>query len=159
MKNKNLVESFNNAINGILYAIKTERNMKLHITAGLLVIVLSLFYELTRIEFIIVCLTISVVIICELFNTAIELIIDHLINEYSLKAKIIKDLAAGAVFISALASIVVAYFIFFDRVSSGLKMGIIRVERITYTCYNYCYYCYSYICVDNKSFFQKRNAF
>jgi diacylglycerol kinase (ATP) len=129
MKNKNLVESFNNAINGILYAIKTERNMKLHITAGLLVIVLSLFYELTRIEFIIVCLTISVVIICELFNTAIELIIDHLINEYSLKAKIIKDLAAGAVFISALASIVVAYFIFFDRVSSGLKMGIIRVKE------------------------------
>jgi len=129
MKNKNLIESFNNAVSGIIYTIKAERNMKPHITAGFTVIVLSFFYELTRTEFLMVCLTIAVVFFCELFNTAIELIVDHFINEYSLKAKTIKDIAAGGVLVSAFTSMVVAYFIFFDRVSSGLKMGIIRVKE------------------------------
>lgn len=129
MKNKNLIESFNNAINGIIYTIKSERNMKLHITAAVLVIILSFYYKLTRVEFIIVCLTVAVVIISELFNTAIELIVDSFVPEYNPKAKVIKDVAAGAVMTSAFVSLIVAYFIFFDRVSLGLKMGIIRVRE------------------------------
>lgn len=129
MKNKKLVDSFNNAINGIISTVRSERNMKLHITTAALVLLLSLFYDLTRIEFMIVCITIAIVIICELFNTSIEVVIDTLIGIYHPKAKVVKDTAAGAVLIAALLSVMVAYFIFFDRVSTSLEIGIIRIKQ------------------------------
>lgn len=129
MKNRKLVDSFNNAINGIISAIRSERNMKIHLTAAALVLFLSLFYDLTRVEFLIVSTAIAVVIICELFNTAIEVVIDTLIGIYHPKAKVVKDTAAGAVFIAAVLSILVGYFIFFDRVSTSLEIGIIRIKQ------------------------------
>lgn len=129
MKNKNLIESFNNAINGVIYTIKAERNMKIHISAAALILLLSLFYDLTRTELLLVCLTIVMVLICELFNTAMEVLVDTIIEIYHPKAKIIKDTAAGAVLISAFFSLIVGYFIFFDRVSTSLEIGIIRIKQ------------------------------
>ncbi len=129
MKNRNLIDSFNNAVNGILSAVRSERNMKIHISAAALVLILSLFYDLTRAEFLIVCITIAIVIICELFNTAIEVIIDTLIDIYHPKAKVVKDTAAGAVFIASVLSVLVGYFIFFDRVSTSLEIGIVRIKQ------------------------------
>ena len=129
MKNRNLIDSFNNAVNGILSAVRSERNMKIHISAAALVLILSLFYDLTRTEFLIVCITIAIVIICELFNTAIEVIIDTLIDIYHPKAKVVKDTAAGAVFIASVLSVLVGYFIFFDRVSTSLEIGIVRIKQ------------------------------
>lgn len=129
MKNRSLIDSFNNAVNGIISTVRSERNMKIHISAAVLVLILSLFYDITRIEFIIICFTIAIVIICELFNTAIEVVIDTLIDIYHPKAKVVKDTAAGAVFISALVSIFVAYMIFFDRVSTSLEIGIVRIRQ------------------------------
>ena len=129
MKNKTLVDSFNNALSGIIATVRSERNMKIHLTAAALVLILSLFYDLTRVEFVIICINIAIVIICELFNTAIEVIIDTVIDVYHPKAKIVKDTAAGAVFISALLSLITAYMIFFDRVSTSLEIGIIRIKQ------------------------------
>ncbi len=129
MKNKNLLESFNNAINGIISSIKSERNMKIHITAAALTLFLSLFYDLTRNEFLLVGMTIVLVLICELFNTAIEVLVDTIIEIYHPKAKIIKDTAAGAVLVSAFFSLVVAYFIFYGRVSTSLAIGIVRIKQ------------------------------
>ena len=129
MKNRNLIESFNNAINGIIYSIKAERNMKIHITAAAVILFLSLFYDLTRTELLLVSLTIVLVLICELFNTAMEILVDTIIEIYHPKAKIIKDTAAGAVLISAFFSLIVAYFIFYDRVSTSLEIGIIRIKQ------------------------------
>ncbi len=129
MKNRNLIDSFNNALNGIISTVRSERNMKIHLTAAALVLLLSLFYDLTRIEFVIICITIAIVLICELFNTAVEVIIDTVIDVYHPKAKIVKDTAAGAVFISALLSLITAYMIFFDRVSTSLEIGIVRIKQ------------------------------
>jgi diacylglycerol kinase (ATP) len=129
MKNRNFVDSLNNAINGIIYVIKTERNMKIHVSAAIFILIFSLFYELTRIEFLIVCLTIGAVIICELFNTAVEVLVNIITDVYHPKVKIIKDVAAGAVLVSAFVSLIVAYFIFFDRVSTSLEIGVLRVRQ------------------------------
>lgn len=129
MKNRTLIDSFNNALNGIISTVKSERNMKIHLAAAILVLVMSLFYDLTRTEFILICITIALVIICELFNTAIEVIIDTLIGIYHPKAKVVKDTAAAAVFVSALLSVIVAYVIFFDRVSTSLESGIVRIKQ------------------------------
>ena len=130
MKSKNLIDSFNNAINGIIYAIRIERNMKIHFVTAILVLILSLFYDLTRTELLIVCLSIGAVIICELFNTAVEVMVDIVVDAYHPKAKIVKDVAAGAVMVSAFISLVVAYLIFFDRISSEIEIGIRRIKQL-----------------------------
>ena len=129
MKNRNLIDSFNNAINGIIYTIKNEKNMKIHIVTAICIMIMSLFFGLNKIEFLVVCLTICMVVICELFNTAVEVIIDIIVDVYHPKAKIVKDVAAGAVLVSAFISVVIAYFIFFDRVSISVHTGIRIIKQ------------------------------
>jgi diacylglycerol kinase (ATP) len=129
LKNKNLLESFNNAANGIIYVIKNERNLKIHLIAAIGVLVTSLFFKLSRLEFMILLFSITLVIVCELFNSAIEIIVDIIVHVYHPKAKAVKDIAAGAVLISAFFSLVVAYFIFFDRIGSELEIGLRRIEK------------------------------
>ena len=90
---------------------------------------LSLFYDLTRTEFLIVCLAIAIVLICELFNTAVEVFVDTIIGIYHPKARMVKDTAAGAVLVASLVSLLVAYFIFYDRVSTSLEIGIVRIKQ------------------------------
>jgi len=129
MKNKKLIDSFNNAFNGIIHAIRVERNMKIHVAAGIVIAALGIYYGLSRMEMLIVCLTIAIVLICELFNTAVETLVDMFVDRYHPKAKAAKDVAAGAVLLSAVLSLLVGYFIFFDRVSAGLQKGIISIRQ------------------------------
>ena len=129
MKNKNLIESFKNAISGIIYAIRKERNMKIHVTAFFIVLLLSIHYRLAKEELLVVFLTVSLVFICELLNTSVELLVDIITDHFHPKAKVVKDIAAGAVFVSSLASLTVAYFLFFDRIILDVKKGIIIVEQ------------------------------
>jgi diacylglycerol kinase (ATP) len=129
MKSRNIIESFNHAINGIIHAVKSERNMKIHIVFGIAVFLLSLFFDLTKTEFMVICLTVAMVIICEMFNTAIEVVVDLIEEKYNIKAKIIKDVSAGAVLVAAFFSVIIGYFIFFERVSTGLETGVKRVKQ------------------------------
>jgi len=109
------MKSFNNALSGIIFALKKERNMKFHFCAALIVLILSFFYRLSKVELTIVCLTVGLVIICELFNTAVEMIMDILVDVYHPKVKKIKDIAAGAVLVSAIVSLIVGYFVFIEK--------------------------------------------
>lgn len=115
MKKKFGVNTFNNAINGIIYTIKSETNMKIHLFCAILVLILSLITDISKLEIILIILLISIVISLELVNTAIEKIVDVISPEYSEIARIIKDIAAGAVLVVSLASIAIAYLIFYDR--------------------------------------------
>ncbi|MDP4180946.1 MAG: diacylglycerol kinase family protein [Bacillota bacterium] len=120
MKNKNILMSFLNAFNGIIIAVKSERNIKIHIVCACLVFILSLHYKISRTEFAIIFLTISLVIVAEFINTAIEAVVDLVTSAYSQKARIAKDVAAGAVWISAFFAVIVGFIIFFDRVKDEL---------------------------------------
>lgn len=124
MKNRKLIDSFNNAANGLIYAIKNERNIKIHIVAAVFVLILGLTLDLTRMEFLMVCLVIGFVLVCELFNTAMEIFVDVMISIYHPKVKIIKDVAAGAVLLSAITSVVAGYFIFYPKISTILQVGL-----------------------------------
>lgn len=115
MKNRNLIDSFKNAFQGIWYAFVKERNMKIHVAAATAVILLSLWLGVSKIEMTVLCLTIAMVICFELINTAMEVMVDIIVDVYHPKAKIIKDVSAGAVFISALFSIVAGVTILFDK--------------------------------------------
>jgi len=117
MKVRRLIDSLNYAFEGIIYALKTQRNMKIHFLVAIIILVASLFFDLTRIEILILLLTISIVIVAEMINTSIESTIDLITDKYHIFAKIAKNVAAGAVLIAAINSIIVAYLLFFHRIN------------------------------------------
>lgn len=119
-----MTESFGHAIDGIIYCIKTQRNMRIHVLAAVMVIAASIFLRLSRVEIMILCLVIAFVIVCEMFNTAIEKAIDISIKEYNPLAKASKDVAAGAVLISALCAVTIGYLLFADGIKMCIKIMI-----------------------------------
>ena len=117
MKVKKLVDSFNYAIEGIIYSIRTQRNMKIHMFAAIVVLVATFFYDLSKIELLIITITITLVIVAEMINTAVECAIDATTNFYHPLVKIAKNVAAGAVLVTAINSALVGYVIFWDRLT------------------------------------------
>ncbi|MGL4873137.1 MAG: diacylglycerol kinase [Clostridium sp.] len=117
MKLKKVLDSFNYAIDGIIYTVRTQRNMRIHMVATLIVLVLCLLFDVSKTEILILAITIVMVIGAELFNTAIEAIVDMNTNYYHPLAKIAKNVAAGAVVITALNAVLVGYIIFGDKLS------------------------------------------
>lgn len=129
MKIRRFTDSFNYAIEGIIYAIKTQRNMKIHMIIAILVLLLSLFFDFTKIEMLILFITITLVIVLEMINTAIEATIDVLANYYHPLAKIAKNVAAGAVLISAVNAVLVGYLLFFEKLKPMTQTVILKIKQ------------------------------
>ena len=115
--NSNFLDAWKNAIDGIIYATTTQRNIKIQLVLAILVVIVSLFFGLNRSEFLCFLFTIILILFAEMFNTAIETVVDLYVDVYHPKAKIAKDVAAGGVVITAINAIIVAYFLFFDKIS------------------------------------------
>jgi diacylglycerol kinase (ATP) len=117
MKIKKTLESFNNAISGIIDTARTERNMKIHLIIALGILFASFFFDISKYEFLTLAVTITMVIAAELVNTAIEATIDMTTNYYHPLAKIAKNAAAGAVLITAINALLVGYIIFWNKLA------------------------------------------
>jgi len=117
MKIRKLIDSFNYAVTGVIYTFRTQRNMKIHYLVAVMVLLLSILLGLSKLEIIAVFFAISLVIITEMINTSIEATIDIYVKEFHPLAKIAKNVAAGSVLIAAINSLVVAYFVFYDRLN------------------------------------------
>ncbi len=129
MKKRTIGDSFNAAIEGIIYTIKTQKNMRLHFLAAILIILISIFLQLEKIELLVVCMAVTLVLICEMFNTAIEKIIDLITSDFHPLARIIKDVAAGCVLISAIFAVIVGYLVFSKyMISFELEQTLLRVQ-------------------------------
>lgn len=115
-KRPSLYQSFNCAIRGIFDAVKEERNIRIHLLCAIVAILLGVAFDLTRVEFIILFFTITLVIALELVNTAIERTIDMYTTDFHPLARLAKDIAAGAVFIAAINALVVGWLLFGERV-------------------------------------------
>lgn len=111
MKPKNWLESLNCAIEGILYVAKTQRHMRYHFLTAVAVLVLSLFLNLSWIEFSLLAFCITLVLFAEVINTAIEVTIDLISEEFHPLARIAKDVAAGAVLLAVTGSLTIGYVI------------------------------------------------
>lgn len=111
MKPKNWLESFNCAIEGILYVAKTQRHMGYHFISAITMLLLSLFLNISWIEFSILALCITLVLFAEVINTAVEVTIDLISEEFHPLARIAKDVAAGAVLIAAIGAFTIGYVI------------------------------------------------
>ncbi len=124
-----LGRSFNSAIEGIVYAFRTQRNVKIHLFVTALVLFASISLSITKTELILLLLTVSVVLITEMVNTSLELILDLTVERYHPLARIAKDVAAGAVLFATLNAALVGYLIFFERLKSPILTTIVTVRR------------------------------
>lgn len=113
LKNKNFIDAWKKAFNGIWYAIRTQRNIKVQLVIAVIIICICVFFKLDKIECIFLTFATMLVIITEVVNTAIESTVDLCTKEYHPIAKIAKDVGAGAVVLAALNAVIVAILIIF----------------------------------------------
>jgi diacylglycerol kinase (ATP) len=114
-----LFRSFNHAFEGIMYAARTQANMRIHLVVAALVLTATLLLRLDRFYVIALIILIALVLALELVNTAIEAIVDLLTVAHHPLAKTAKDAAAGAVLIASAAAVAVGYLIFYQGITSG----------------------------------------
>jgi diacylglycerol kinase (ATP) len=123
MKPKSWAQSVNLAIEGIIYSVKTQRHMQYHLFVALAVLILSLVLDISRIQFILLCVAIVLVLVTEMMNTAIEVVVDMIADTYHPLAKIAKDVAAGVVLIASIGALTLAYLILYPAIKTVITTG------------------------------------
>jgi diacylglycerol kinase (ATP) len=107
-----IIESFNFAIEGVIHVLRTQRNMRIHFAIAVAVLITAAAVGVSKIELIVLLLSISFVLIAEMINTAIEGTIDAATTSFDPMAKLAKDIAAGAVLIASVNAVAVGYLVF-----------------------------------------------
>jgi len=106
-----LLRSFHHAFSGLWQTLRTQRNARIHLAIAIVVVFLGLALKLDATSWAIVALTIGLVFLAELFNTALEATIDLVVEDYHAQAKLAKDVAAGAVLVSAMVAVAVGLLV------------------------------------------------
>lgn len=106
------LQSFVYAFSGLRYAVRTQRNGRVHLVIAILAIAMGLWLGISPIEWGLVFVAITGVFIAEMLNTVVEACVDLATQEYHPLAKIAKDVAAGAVLLNAVLSIIIGLFVF-----------------------------------------------
>jgi diacylglycerol kinase len=112
---KALIRSFKYAFEGIFYCLKTQRNMRIHFIFAAGATLAGVYFKIEMTEWLALFITFSLVITSEMFNTAIEKAVDLSTMEYDERAKVAKDVAAGAVLLNAVVAVLVGVFVFWGR--------------------------------------------
>jgi diacylglycerol kinase len=107
----NRAKSFQVAFAGILYTLKTQRNAQIHLMIAAAIVLLGVILNLNYTDWAILALTTGFVIAAEMLNTATEAAMDFSTTEFHPQVKVVKDVAAGAVLVSAITAVVVGLFI------------------------------------------------
>jgi diacylglycerol kinase (ATP) len=130
MIKQNLRESFGSAIEGFIYVLKTQRNMRLHFLFAALIIILSFLVNPERSERLALVISICLVLLTEMLNTAVELAIDMISDKFHPIARIVKDVCAGCVLIATINAFVVGYFVFIrDDISLKIMQGVLKIRQ------------------------------
>lgn len=115
------IQSFKYAFHGLFHFYKTETKAIIHSSAAIVAIILGIALHITYIEWLLICFSIGLVIFAEVFNTAIERITDLISPEHHPLAGQAKDLAAGAVMVMSIISILVGVLVFIPRIIDLFK--------------------------------------
>lgn len=108
------LRSFRFAYEGILYALRSQQNMRFHFAVSFLVLVLAMLFNLSKLEILFILLAVTLVLVTELINTAVESAVDLAMPERHPLAKIAKDVAAASVLISSVFAAAVGMIVFFE---------------------------------------------
>lgn len=123
------IDGTNNAIEGILHAAQSQRHLRYHFYAAAAALLVSYVLGVTRTEFLLISLAVIAVLVAEMLNTAVEAVVDLVSSEYSEKARQAKDIAAGAVLITAFGSVVIGYIVLYPHLRDAFVSGVHIVHR------------------------------
>jgi len=129
MRERGFVESVNAAVEGFIYVVRTQRNMRVHFLAAVMILLCGIFLNLSTHDLMLLFITITMVLVAEMANTAVELIVDMVKKEVHPTAKAIKDVCAGAVLVTAVNAIIIGYTLFSKQVSFRIEDGIFRLRQ------------------------------
>lgn len=123
------VKSFNAAIEGFIYVLRTERNMRTHFLAAMLFMLLGIYLNFSVSEIIMLALTITMVLAAEMINTAIELTVDMIKTEFHPIARVIKDVSAGAVLLTSINAVIVGYTLFSRKLPFNIDTRMMNIRN------------------------------
>lgn len=126
---RRLGDSFRYAVEGLLYSLRTQANMRIHLAAALVVVSAAILLGLSRAEVVALILAVIMVIGAEMMNTAVEAAVDLTTGSYHPLARIAKNVAAGAVLVSAIGAVLVGYLVFIDELTSLSRAPEPRASR------------------------------
>ena len=112
------INSFKYPFKGLWYAYKNEQNLAFDVMMAIIVIILGFVFSISVTEWALLMLTVGLVISAELFNTAIEAVVDLITEEYHPLAKVSKDTSAAAVLVLAVVAVIVGLIMFIPKVIS-----------------------------------------
>lgn len=121
-KSHSLWASFGFAAQGLGTAIRTERNMRIHLLAVVVITTISAFLSLTPVEWTVLVLTMGMVVAAELMNTAIEAVVDLACPRPHTLAAVAKNAAAAAVLVTAIVAVIVAWLMLWPKVLASVQM-------------------------------------
>ena len=126
MRSPNLFHSFQYAFAGLWHALRTQRNARIHLLAVVAVTAMGLWLRLDASQWAVLALTVALVFFAEMLNTVVESLTDMITTEYHPLAKVVKDVSAGAVLVTAIASVVVGLLILGPPLLA--RLGLITTE-------------------------------
>jgi len=125
---RGVTDSFNDAINGLIYAIRTQRNMRIHVLSAIAVLFASLIFQVSKVEVLILLIAITLVMASELINTALESAVDATTNYYHPLVKVAKNTAAAAVLVTAINAVIVGILIFWTPITNFTYSSIVLIK-------------------------------
>jgi len=123
-----LIDSFNYAFEGIIHVLRTQRNLRIHFLAAVLVFGAAIAVGVSRLQLIALVLAIAFVLVAEMLNTAIEGVIDVSTTSFDPNAKLAKDIAAGAVLIASITAGAIGFLVFQSAVGQRATNALDRVR-------------------------------
>ena len=124
-----LLDSFNYALEGVIHVLRTQRNLRIHFVAAILVFGAAIAVGVSRLQLIALVLAVAFVLVAEMLNTALEGLIDVSTTSFDPNAKLAKDIAAGAVLIASITAVAVGYLVFESAAGSRTTQLLDRVRN------------------------------
>lgn len=121
IKKNSIINTFKCALNGILIVLSTQRNFIIHFCIFIIVIISGILLKISYYEFIAILLISTIVFSLEIMNTSIEKTLDYINKEYDDNIKIIKDISAGSVLLSAIFAVIIGLIIFLPKIIKFLN--------------------------------------
>lgn len=129
MEERKFIESFNNAVEGFIFALKTQRNMRIHFLLAVFFILLGIYLNFDGIEISVLVITITLVLVTEMINTAVELMVNVMTSHFHPAARMIKDVSAGAVLVASINAAIVGYVLFLKRIPFNIETAMANIRH------------------------------
>ena len=156
---RTLVQSLNDAVEGVIDVLKNERNMRIHFMLGFLILLLGIFLGVEHADWIILCTIISLVLAAVMINTVVEEMIDLVEPLYHPDVRIIKDVSAGFVLVLAINALIVGFYIFSKYWSWPIEVTALKIRHTSWHVLFVALLVVVFLTIVGKAFFHRGTPF